>query len=74
MKRLLFTKSKKKNVRRDSKRSLKGRSPNSTIIRREDVIETTLAIRVILTTKQSSERPVLALAEQNQCSLQQNQK
>ena len=74
MKKLQSTRSKKKNDRRDSRRSSRGRSLNNTIIRRVDVIEMTPVIRATLTTKQSNERQVSALAEQNQSLPQQNQK
>ena len=74
MKKLQSTRSKKKNDRRDSRRSSRGRSLNNTIIRRVDVIEMTLAIRATLTTKQSKERQVSALEEQNQSLPQLSQK
>ena len=74
MKKLLSTRSKKKNDRRDSRRSSRGRNLSNTAIKRVDGIEMTLAIRAISTTKQSSERQVSALAEQNQSLPQQNQK
>ena len=73
MKRLLSTRSKKKNDRRDSRRSLRGRNLNNTAIRRVDGIEMTMAIRATLTTKQSNERQVSASAEQNQSLPLQNQ-
>ena len=72
MKRLLSTRSKKKNDRRDSRRSLRGRNLSNTAIRGADGIETTLAIIATWTTKQSNERQVSALAEQNQCLPLQN--
>ena len=74
MKKLLSTRSKKKNDRRDSRRSLRGRNLSNIAIRRADGIEMTLAIRAISTTKQSSERQVSASAVQNQSLPQQNQK
>ena len=74
MKKLQSTRSKKKNDRRDSRRNSRGRSLNNTIIRRVDVIEMTLAIRATLTTKQSKERQVSALEEQNQSLPQLSQK
>ena len=74
MKKLQSTRSKKKNDRRDSRRSSRGRSLNNTIIRRVDVIEMTLAIKATLTMKQSKERQVSALEEQNQSLPQLSQK